>query len=88
MKELCAQCKSNADWNEAGGYKELAERCRQYCRNGHIENAPTAAEAASIVQETLRDRKLRDSAKIEGIKFGLEHAGDDCRNEILRLQGK
>lgn len=33
--DLCAQCLSNARWNDAGGYHELAEKCRQYCRNGH-----------------------------------------------------
>lgn len=32
---ICAQCESNARWNEAGGYRELAEKCREYCRNGH-----------------------------------------------------
>jgi hypothetical protein len=34
---ICAQCESNARWNEAGGYRELAEKCREYCRNGHKE---------------------------------------------------
>lgn len=33
--ELCAQCLANANWNDAGGYHELAEQCGQYCRNGH-----------------------------------------------------
>jgi hypothetical protein len=41
---ICVQCESNARWNEAGGYHELAESCREYCRNGHKEqsNAITA----------------------------------------------
>ena len=37
QQELCAQCKSNADWNDAGGYHELAQRCRDYCRSDHRE---------------------------------------------------
>jgi hypothetical protein len=35
MNQVCLQCESNARWNEAGGYLDLAERCRQYCLNGH-----------------------------------------------------
>lgn len=33
----CAQCEANARHNEAGGYLELAEQCRAYCRRGHRE---------------------------------------------------
>lgn len=36
-QKVCAQCESNARWNEAGGYKELAEQCREHCRRGHKE---------------------------------------------------
>lgn len=36
-QKLCAQCEANARWNEAGGYYELAEKCREYCRRGHKE---------------------------------------------------
>lgn len=36
-QKLCAQCEANARWNEAGGYHELAEQCREYCRRGHKE---------------------------------------------------
>lgn len=34
---VCVQCESNARWNEAGGYNQLAEQCRDYCRRGHKE---------------------------------------------------
>jgi hypothetical protein len=34
---ICAQCESNARWNDAGGYHGLAEKCREYCRRGHKE---------------------------------------------------
>lgn len=37
-REVCAQCESNARWNEAGGYDELAKECREYCRRGHRES--------------------------------------------------
>lgn len=36
--DLCAQCASNAQWNETGGYLELAEECRNYCRRGHRDS--------------------------------------------------
>lgn len=37
-RELCAQCEANARWNDAGGYHELAKKCRDYCRRGHKED--------------------------------------------------
>lgn len=39
-QKMCAQCEANAQWNEAGGYHELAEKCREYCRHGHRESEP------------------------------------------------
>lgn len=47
--EICLQCESNARWNEAGGYHDLAEQCREYCRRGHKEksNAVTTDDLRS-----------------------------------------
>lgn len=39
--DVCVQCEANARWNEAGGYRELAQECRDYCRRGHKEESRT-----------------------------------------------
>lgn len=45
-KEICCQCEANARWNDAGGYVDLAEECREYCRNGHRTEAEMEKLAA------------------------------------------
>lgn len=42
--DICVQCESNARWNEAGGYNDLAEECREYCRRGHVSLSPNPSE--------------------------------------------
>lgn len=44
----CAQCEANARYNEAGGYHELAKKCREYCRRGHRETKEMGTEPKMI----------------------------------------
>jgi hypothetical protein len=40
----CAQCKANAKSNLAGGYRDAAQRCLDYCAAGHSERFPLSRE--------------------------------------------
>jgi hypothetical protein len=52
---VCAQCEANAQTNEAGGYRGLADECRAYCRRGHRtpEEAALIARSEQYARQTL-----------------------------------
>ena len=45
--DACTQCKANASWNLAGGYRVLAAACLRYCAGGHCMLNEHNARAAS-----------------------------------------
>jgi len=47
-QECCLQCESNARSNEAGGYHVAAEKCRAYCRRGHVSEVALALRHAAV----------------------------------------
>jgi hypothetical protein len=46
--KICAQCKSNASSNFAGGYPKVAIECVQYCLDGHHTPSKEKQPVASI----------------------------------------
>jgi len=78
--QVCAQCESNARWNEAGGYHAAAFKCREYCRAGHrpYHSAPAPTEAAA--------RRAAWDAAIEIVIEARFSGGSDLRDIINQLK--
>lgn len=51
--QICEPCANNIRTNEAGGYPELAEEWREFCRNGHRHpvQLPKSVEDAEFLTE-------------------------------------
>lgn len=96
--QICEPCANNIRTNEAGGYLELAEEWREFCRSGHQPKERAAyhklmhsAEDAEFLTE-LEARPMSSWSEAETSRYNeltgqSPELGSDALTMAARVEG-